>query len=214
MSAPPVLAPLHPICSPRCEQHLGHVYVVCYGPPVTVHDRDHLVGELERDYPISHYVGFTSGLPIRRLWTHGAKSSRCVVAIVPGDARREQMIKELEACPSCGQSLWYYGESPRPLRVIQDGDILTRGLHGRVRYLAVGQGDSITEVRRIGSESRHVFSGPALDHARPSFVVRWRKPGSYYDIQEQRQAALRSDPRPEPIVLERLRVEAYRASAD
>lgn len=148
--------------------------MVCYGRPVLVNDRDYLAGEQVFDYRISHYVGHTSGLPVRRLWTHGAKSSQHVVAVIPGDKRREQLVKELEACPACGRSLWYYGESPRPLPLLDDGDIVTRGERGRVRYVVGADADGAHLLRRLDRGVAKSASGAR--RVWPSVVVRERDP--------------------------------------
>lgn len=201
--------PLAPICSPRCEDHPEHVYVVCYRRPVVVNDRDYLVGEQVFDYPISHYVGYTSGLPVRRLWTHGAKSSRHVVAVVPGDEHRENMVKELEACPSCSRSLWYYGESPRPLPLLGMGDVVTRGERGRVRYRVGVDAQGAHFLQRLDSEV--VLSTSDARRVWPSLVVRERNPDGYRARQQERQAALTAPVRHSQTDLERLRRAAYRA---
>ena len=74
---------------------------------------DYLRGDPSRKYPISHYVGWTSQRPpINRVRQHGAKSAHYVAQIRPGTVRDEERAKCLETCPRCGQSLWYYAESP------------------------------------------------------------------------------------------------------
>jgi hypothetical protein len=53
-------------CEPKCREHRNHIYIICYGRPVKVRDRDYL--HEDRDawasgYPITHYVGFTTQRP-------------------------------------------------------------------------------------------------------------------------------------------------------
>lgn len=168
-------------------------------------------GEQVFDYPISHYVGYTSGLPLRRLWTHGAKSSRHVVAVIPGDERREHLAKELEACPACGRSLWYYGESPRPIPLLQAGDVVSRGARGRLRYRVSTDAAGRVQLHRIDRRAPQVLSAAAARRFWPSLVVRERDPESYRARQHSLQAGLRGNPRPTGADLERLREAAYRA---
>ena len=100
-------------CPGKCLAHSQHIYVLCYGRPVLVGNRDYLRGDRSRKYPISHYVGYTSQLPpIERVWQHGAKSSHYIAQIRPGTVRDEEHAKRFETCPKCGKSLWYYAESP------------------------------------------------------------------------------------------------------
>lgn len=206
-----VPAVLGPTCSVRCSDHREHVYVVCYGQPTQVRDRDYLVGERVFDYPISHYVGHTRGAPLRRLWTHGHGSSQKVAAVVPGDQRREQVIKELEACPTCGRSLWYYGESPRPLNVLQGGDVATRGPRGRIRYLVVDGARDELIFRRLDPGGAEWLTASESRRIRVSLVPRWRDPASYVALQQKRQRGLASVPVLSGVALERRRVEAYHA---
>ena len=112
-SAPPDDVNNEGDCPGKCLAHRGHIYILCYGRPVLVRDRDYLPGDPSRKYPISHYVGWTSQLPpIERVRQHGAKSAHYIVQIRPGTLRDEEHAKCLETCPGCGQSLWYYAESP------------------------------------------------------------------------------------------------------
>ncbi|MFD9965054.1 hypothetical protein [Amycolatopsis sp. NPDC059020] len=75
-------------------------------------DRDYLREDHSHDYPITHYVGYTRQLPIRRIRSHGARSAHHVAKIQPGTMDDENNIKRHELCPKCGRSLWYYAESP------------------------------------------------------------------------------------------------------
>lgn len=100
------------LCAGDCRMHQAHVYILCYGRPVMVRDRDYLLADPAEDYPISHYVGFTTQLPIDRVRQHGARSAHYIAAIQPGTIRDEHRIKLIGACPRCGKSLWYYAESP------------------------------------------------------------------------------------------------------
>jgi hypothetical protein len=100
-------------CSGECLVHRQHIYILCYGNPVIVRSRDYLPGDPSRKYPISHYVGWTGQLPpTRRVRQHGAMSAHHVAQIRPGTMDDEGHAKRSEACPRCGQSLWYYAESP------------------------------------------------------------------------------------------------------
>src|SRR4051794_21507273 len=54
-------------CPKTCTEHREHVYVLCYGRQVQVSDSD--VGRLSP--PISHYVGYTGGVPVLRIRRHG-----------------------------------------------------------------------------------------------------------------------------------------------
>ena len=100
-------------CPGDCLEHDEHIYILCYGSPVIVRDRDYLHDDPSIGYPITHYVGWTSQLPpIKRVRQHGAKSAHYVAEIRPGTMRDEAHAKQFETCPRCGQSLWYYAESP------------------------------------------------------------------------------------------------------
>jgi hypothetical protein len=100
-------------CPGECLAHRQHVYILCYGKPVVVRDRDYLHDDPTTGYPITHYVGWTSQLPpVKRVRQHGAKSAHYIAQIRPGTMRDEEHVKRFEACPKCGQSLWYYAESP------------------------------------------------------------------------------------------------------
>lgn len=208
IAVPPALSPA---CSVRCSDHREHVYVVCYGQPTEVRDRDYLVGERVFDYPISHYVGHTKGAPLRRLWTHGCGSSRKVAAVLPGDEHREQVIKELEACPTCGRSLWYCGESPKPLILLQIGDVVSRGARGRARYRVATDSRGGAQLNRIDQGATEVLGAGITRRLWPHLVLRDREPGSYWAVQQARQDALSTTPRTAQADLERLRDEAYRA---
>ncbi|MFI6031638.1 hypothetical protein [Amycolatopsis magusensis] len=100
-------------CPPECLKHPEHVYILCYGRPVTVSSRDGLRGDPTTDYPITHYVGWTSQQPpVRRVRAHGARSAHYIAQIRPGTLADEDHAKRHESCPTCGKSLWYYAESP------------------------------------------------------------------------------------------------------
>lgn len=108
--------PGHPgpiTCPPDCRAHREHVYILCYGQPVMVKDRDYLLTDPAADFPISHYVGYTRQQPpVKRIRSHGARSAHYIAQIRPGTAVDEETAKRAGACPRCGGSLWYYGESP------------------------------------------------------------------------------------------------------
>jgi len=100
-------------CRPDCTEHPEHIYILCYGRPTIVRDRDHLIGDPTHDYPITHYVGWTRQLPpIKRVRQHAAGSAHFVAQIRPGTTEDEDAAKRGECCPACGGSLWYYAESP------------------------------------------------------------------------------------------------------
>ena len=112
-SAPPDDVNNEGDCPGKCLAHRQHIYILCYGRPVLVRSRDYLPGDLSRKYPISHYVGWTRQRPpIERVRQHGAKSAHYIAQIRPGTLRDEENAKCFETCPRCGQSLWYYAESP------------------------------------------------------------------------------------------------------
>jgi hypothetical protein len=100
------------LCAGNCRAHGEHVYILCYGRPVMVRDRDYLLADPTGEYPISHYVGYTTQLPIDRVRQHGARSAHYLVAVQPGTERDEYQIKRTGTCPRCGKSLWYFAESP------------------------------------------------------------------------------------------------------
>jgi hypothetical protein len=101
------------VCPGECLAHRQHIYILCYGRPVLVRDRDYLRRDPSKRYPISHYVGWTSQLPpIKRVRQHGAKSAHYIAQIRPGTMLDEEHAKRFEPCPRCGQSLWYFAESP------------------------------------------------------------------------------------------------------
>ncbi|MDQ1746704.1 MAG: hypothetical protein QOD07_967 [Frankiaceae bacterium] len=97
-------------CSLECDQHRGHVYVLCYGEPVQVGDSDVNVSNRMSD-PISHYVGFTGGVPIKRIERHGAMSQGAVAEIRPGTLADEERTKFDGRCAFCGSGLRYWEES-------------------------------------------------------------------------------------------------------
>jgi hypothetical protein len=99
-------------CKLTCDKHDEHVYTLCYGRPTLVKDRDHITRDPIRDYPITHYVGFTTRQPIVRIREHGAHSIDYVIDIQPGTELQEEGIKLFQNCSQCGGSLFYYSESP------------------------------------------------------------------------------------------------------
>lgn len=100
-------------CPPDCRAHPEHVYILCYGQRVTVKDRDYLIADSGSDYPISHYVGYTTQQPpVKRIRSHAARSAHYIAEIRPGTQADEETAKRSEMCPKCGGSLWYYAESP------------------------------------------------------------------------------------------------------
>ena len=104
--------PAHKVCEPNCRKHRMHIYIICYGKPVMVRDRDYLRQDWETRYPITHYVGFTTQLPIDRVRQHAALSAHYLVEVRPGTEFDEQTAKLYEKCPRCSRSLWYCAESP------------------------------------------------------------------------------------------------------
>jgi hypothetical protein len=101
------------LCPPNCTSHPEHVYILCYGEPVHVADRDYLPGETV-DYPIDHYVGYTRQQPPeKRVRSHGNRSAHHIAAVTPGTVDDESRLKATGRCPKCDASLWYYA-TPRP----------------------------------------------------------------------------------------------------
>lgn len=104
-----------PACDPMCEQHPEHIYVICYGQPTLTSytERDWHPADEARNYPITHYVGWTrQHPPVRRVRQHGAQSAHHIATIVPGSRYEELVTKLFGTCPVCGGSLDYYAESP------------------------------------------------------------------------------------------------------
>jgi hypothetical protein len=100
-------------CPPDCRAHREHIYILCYGQPVIVKDRDYLMADPTTDYPISHYVGYTRQQPpVKRIRSHAARSAHYIAEIRPGTMADEETAKRSETCPKCSGSLWYYAESP------------------------------------------------------------------------------------------------------
>lgn len=96
-------------CSPECVAHEEHVYVACFDEPTLVADRDHHQADAERNYPLRHYVGWTTQQPpVKRLTQHGAACRKNLVLLVPGSERDERFLKERGRCPRCNDALWYY----------------------------------------------------------------------------------------------------------
>jgi hypothetical protein len=102
----------HKVCEPDCREHSEHVYIICYGKPVMVRDRDYLHQDWDSRYPITHYVGYTAQVPITRVRQHAALSAHYLVEVRPGTEADEEWAKLYEKCPRCGRSLWYFAESP------------------------------------------------------------------------------------------------------
>ncbi len=169
------------LCPGDCRVHRQHVYTLCYGRPVRVRDRDYIPVDPAYDYPISHYVGYTTQRPIDRIRQHGARSAHYIVAIRPGTARDEENIKRSGTCARCGHSLWYYAESPSYSPSFADwfdqrGEILAqRGAASRVRLLELmrakaarlaeqGEHDKLARVERlIKLLERHSAHGASGD---------------------------------------------------
>ncbi len=105
-------------CAPECLAHDEHVYVACFDEPTLVADRDHHPADAERNYPVRHYVGWTTQQPpVKRLRQHGAACLSNLILLVPGSTRDEFLLKGLGRCPRCNGALWYYlAENLAPLR--------------------------------------------------------------------------------------------------
>ncbi len=102
-------------CDPKCREHRAHIYIICYGKPTVVRDRDYLRADGDAwgsGYPITHYVGFTTQVPVDRVRQHAALSAHYLVEVRPGGGADELNAKLYEKCPRCGGSLWYFAESP------------------------------------------------------------------------------------------------------
>lgn len=101
------------VCN-ACDQILPvWIYILCYGKPVVIKQRDYLLADETRDYPIAHYVGITRRAdPRTRIGEHGKGSHQAVVSIQRGMKADEKRIKFTELCPKCNGSLFYYAESP------------------------------------------------------------------------------------------------------
>ena len=98
-------------CSQECAQHRGHVYVLCFGEPVQVGDSDvNLHNRMSE--PITHYVGYTTGVPSARIGRHGVMSRCCVAEIRPGSPADEMRLKLAGQCAFCGSGLRYWEEIP------------------------------------------------------------------------------------------------------
>jgi hypothetical protein len=105
--------PVPESCPADCRAHREHVYILCYGQPVIVKDRDYLLADPATDYPITHYVGYTRQQPpVKRIRSHAARSAHYIAQIRPGTLADEETAKRTETCPACGGSLWYFAESP------------------------------------------------------------------------------------------------------
>lgn len=95
-------------CPGTCRKHPEHVYILCYGRPVLVSDRDYRPCDPAANHPISHYVGHTRQVPIHRIRSHGARSGHFVAQIRPGTEEDEERVKRWESCPKCDGTLWYF----------------------------------------------------------------------------------------------------------
>lgn len=125
-------------CAPDCREHRFHIYIICYGKPVKVRDRDYLYEDGDAwasGYSITHYVGFTTQLPIDRIRQHGALSAHYLVEVRPGTEADELNAKLYEKCPCCGRSLWYFAESPTYKRRYRRQIIRLRRQRQRMRDL-------------------------------------------------------------------------------
>lgn len=109
-------------CAPECLAHDEHVYLACFDEPTPVADRDHHQDDPDRNYPVRHYVGWTTQQPpIKRLNQHGAACRSNLVLLVPGSKRDESLLKMLGRCPRCNGALWYYlAENRAPLKRSRD----------------------------------------------------------------------------------------------
>lgn len=105
-------------CSASCTKHQAHVYVLCYGEPVSVRDTD--IGR--NSDPIDHYVGWTGRPPpVTRVREHGQMSAYCIAELLPGTGRDEARMKSTGRCAYCGASLRYWEQSPRGQRAYDEG---------------------------------------------------------------------------------------------
>jgi hypothetical protein len=99
-------------CTPSCGIHNQHVYILCFGSPRVIRDRDYRPSEPRpvTNYALLHYVGWTGQHPpSKRVRDHGGKYLfPYIVEIRPGTPRDEFRIKCEETCARCGESLWYY----------------------------------------------------------------------------------------------------------
>src|SRR5947209_1017647 len=88
------MTPTRPTCPPTCTSHRQHVYVLCFGKPTRITSRDRLLRDPTRDYPVSHYVGYTAQQPpSRRIVQHGAMCADQVALVMPGTERDEFFAK-------------------------------------------------------------------------------------------------------------------------
>lgn len=96
-------------CEFDCVQHEEHVYVACFDEPTLIPDRDHHPEDPEHNYPLKHYVGWTTQQPpVKRLNQHGVVCRRQCVLLVPGSKEDESDLKATGRCPKCNATLWYY----------------------------------------------------------------------------------------------------------
>ncbi|WP_426975987.1 hypothetical protein ACQCSU_14510 [Pseudarthrobacter sp. O4] len=164
-------------------------------------------------YPIRHYVGYTASPkypPIKRIVSHGAMSRNFVADIRPGTLEDEAKAKELEACPKCGKSLWYFGESPRAVDRFQVGDVVTRG-KGKIGYEIIdGRPGRKGLLRPITVPS----SGLSIPRTVPlsTLTLRQRNPDSYLAFQQALQGYFRQEcGNTHQEEIEQLRTAALRA---
>jgi len=99
-------------CPLECTDHFEHVYILCYGQPTVINDRDYLPGDPARDYPVTHYVGWTGQPPGKRIAGHGSRAVRFLAQVRPGTTAAESQTKLRGRCPVCDAGLWYFAESP------------------------------------------------------------------------------------------------------
>jgi hypothetical protein len=100
-------------CKADCLIHPEHIYVLCFGEPTVIKSRDYLQRDHSENYPISHYVGYTSQHPpMKRVKQHGAFCAGFLVGVYVGDEIAERKFKAFGDCPKCSRDLWYYAESP------------------------------------------------------------------------------------------------------
>lgn len=99
-------------CDVDCRTHTEHVYVVCFQEPTVIRDRDYWPGDPTENYPLRHYVGWTTQRPPRRrLLDHGRVALESLVVLLPGTRIEEDILKFAGRCPRCDEDLWYYRAS-------------------------------------------------------------------------------------------------------
>lgn len=110
LPALPTMPPLQrDPCALDCREHEEHVYIACFDEPTRLADRDHHRDDPELDYPVRHYVGWTSQQPpVKRVNQHRVTCRDHLVLLVPGSERDEAELKREGRCPRCGDALWYF----------------------------------------------------------------------------------------------------------